>query len=226
MKRSRLLTFAALTALAAAIACSDIVSPNRVQRYDWRLVLNYDSAATTFVDTLSYHWPRSSLPVRIWVEDQNDIPARVREGIALWKDAFLYGEWDGKIVSDSNTADVLIRTVLPPPEVQGNVHMNAMAASCEGATDVDTVASRHELRLPVRVYIIATLPGAPDIHDCLQAVAAHELGHSLGLFQHSTDSLDLMYSFPTRNFLTDRDLGTAYNAYHFQSDMVPVRPEN
>ncbi len=224
MNRSRLLTFAALSVLAAAIACSDIVAPNRVLRYDWRLILNYDSAGSTFVDTLSFHWPRSSLPVKIWVEDQHEIPARVSEGIALWKSAFLYNEWDGKIVDDSTQADVLIRTVLPPPASPALARIHGMATSCEGATDVDTVANRHELRLPIRVYIIASVPGAPDLQDCLQAVSAHELGHSLGLFQHSTDSLDLMYAFPTRNFLTDRDLGTAYNDYHFPSDMVPVRP--
>jgi predicted Zn-dependent protease len=99
-----------------------------------------------------------------------------------------------------------------------------MAESCEGATDVDTAGTRFELKIPIRSFVFVAVPGAADLEDCLQRVSAHELGHTLGLFQHSTDSLDLMYTFPSRVFLTDRDLGAAYNAYHFKPDMVPVRP--
>jgi hypothetical protein len=33
-----------------------------------------------------------------------------------------------------------------------------------------------------------------------------------------------MFSVPSSTFLTIRDVGTAVNAYHFPSDMVPVRP--
>jgi hypothetical protein len=46
----------------------------------------------------------------------------------------------------------------------------------------------------------------------------------MGLFQHSADTTDLMFSVPTAEGLTQRDIGTALNAYHFRTDMVPVRP--
>jgi predicted Zn-dependent protease len=226
MKHSRLLLFAGLTALSAAAACSDIVSPNRSQRYDWRLVVNYDSAGLPLTDTLSFHWPRNHGPVKVWAQDQDGLRGHIDQAIGVWRNAFLYNEWDGTLVSDSSEADVIVLATLPPPSLrQTAARINGMAESCGGATDVDTASTRFELKVPIRSYVFVEVPGAPDLEDCLARVATHEIGHTLGLFQHSTDSLDLMFSFPSRLFLTDRDLGAAYNAYHFPSDMVPARFE-
>src|SRR5215510_8740753 len=100
MTRSTLFALTTALAVVAGAACSDIVSPARNQRYDWRLVVNYDSAGLPFADTLTFHWPRTHLPVKIWVEDQFNMPTHVRDGIKLWRSAFLYGEWDGVVVSD------------------------------------------------------------------------------------------------------------------------------
>lgn len=219
MNRPQILAFAAAAAVVTGIACSDIVAPARTVRYDWRLLVHYDSAGLPFVDTLSYHWPRNHLPVKIWVEDQFDMPTHIRHGISLWRSAFLYDEWDGTIVTDSNTADVIVRTIQPPPLLLGG-----RVPSCVGATDVDTVNTRFELRIPIRVYVVPSVLDAADLDQCLETVAAHELGHSLGLFQHSADSNDIMFSVPTAEGLSERDIGTALNAYHFRADMEPVRP--
>jgi predicted Zn-dependent protease len=225
MNRSHL--FAGLGALAAAagIACSDIVAPSRAERYDWRLLVPFDSAGPR-IDTLTFHWPRSSLPVKIWVENQYSLPTRVREGIREWKGAFLYGEWDATLVTDSNTADVIVTSTLPPPPLRASDRSASalFVPSCQGATDVDTGSTRRQLKLPIHTYVHPSIPGAPDLDACLRVVAAHEIGHTMGLFQHSTDTLDLMFSVPSSTFLTIRDVGTAVNAYHFPSDMVPVRP--
>lgn len=219
MNRPKFFAFAAAAAVVTGIACSDIVAPTRSARYDWRLIVNYDSAGLPFSDTLSFHWPRNRLPVKIWVENQFDMPTHIRHGISLWRSAFLYNEWDGVIVNDSATADVIVRTIQPPPQAIGG-----MVPSCIGATDVDTVSNRSELLIPIRVFIVPSVLGAPDLDQCLETVAAHELGHSMGLFRHSADSTDLMYSTPTAEGLSQRDIGTALNAYHFRADMEPVRP--
>jgi predicted Zn-dependent protease len=230
MNRSTIVAATLGLAAVTLIACSDIISPSRfLQRYDWRLPVDYDSAGPRS-DSMTFHWPRSSIPVKIWVEDQYDVPQRIREGISLWKAAFIYGEWDATVVSDSNVADVIVRTILPPPlTFPSAVRMGGafFANACQGATDVDTVATRFEFRVPVHTYVVPDIAYSPSdtlLHHCLRTVATHELGHTLGLFRHSPDSTDIMFAVPTATFLSDRDIGTAVNVYHLKSDMVPVRP--
>lgn len=222
MIRPASLAIAATLTAIAIVACSDIVSPSRVAlAYDWRLRIQFDSANQTFEDTLSFHWPRSSLPVKIWVEDQDNLPAHIRTGIATWKAAFLYNEWDARVVNDSNTADVIVRAIQPPPQLRV---MHAMAEACIGATDVDTAATRHQLKLPVRAFVYVSIPGDPGLDACLQTVATHELGHTMGIFQHSKDSTDLMFAVPTADALTQSDVATMISAYHYPATMTPVRP--
>lgn len=223
MIRPASLAIGATLAAIAAVACSDIVSPSRAGlSYDWRLLVNYDSAGLPLQDTLSFHWPRSSLPVKVWVEDQDNLPSHFATAIATWKGAFLYGEWDARLVSDSNTADVIVRAIQPPPP-SASRHF-AMAEACVGATDVDTVATRHQLKLPVRAFVYVSIPGDPNLEECLQTVSTHELGHTMGLFQHSKDSTDIMFAVPTADALTQSDVATVINAYHFKATMTPVRP--
>ena len=74
---------------------------------------------------------------------------------------------------------------------------------CDGATDLDTVATRFELRIPLHVYVnplVAT--NDPDLARCLRVTTAHELGHSLGIFQHSPDANDLMFTAPAVDALS------------------------
>ena len=100
----RRLSFALL--LLGTLSCSESTSPSREPNYEWRLVVDND--------TLSFHWPTDRLPVKIWVEDSLDMPARVQEGVDMWRGVFLYGEYDAVLVSDSSSADVLVRVALAP----------------------------------------------------------------------------------------------------------------
>ena len=80
--------------LAGALSCAEATSPSRVPNYEWRL------PTEDGLDTLSFHWPTDMLPVKIWVEDSLDMPARVQEGVDDWEGAFLYGEYAAVLVSD------------------------------------------------------------------------------------------------------------------------------
>jgi hypothetical protein len=209
---------AAGVAVIAAVACAEVAAPSRQDAYEWGLVVG--------TDTLTFHWPASSLPVKIWVEDQFGMPSHIARGMAQWEAAFLYHEYTAELVSDSTSADVLVRTSIAPPKLaQTLTRLPSMAPNdCAGFTDIDTVATRFQLQLPIRMFIGPLKdPVLNDLTECFQVVAAHELGHSLGLFQHSDSMPDLMFSVPTATQLSDRDINTAELNAHGPSTMVPTR---
>lgn len=203
--------------LGAGLACSDIATPARDEPYEWRLVVG--------TDTLSFHWPREMLPVRVWVEDSLDMPAHVEHGIGIWRDAFLYGEYDAVLVGDSADADVLVRVLTPPPKaVATAARVLASFPGCEGATDIDTTTTRFELQLPVRMYVFPKFdPASVDLSECFDITATHEIGHSLGIFRHTSDLTSMMYSDPEASGLNERDRQTAEVLSHYPPNMVPVR---
>ena len=218
---------AAAFAACATLSCTEALAPSRFGRYDWRLFVPFDSLGTPMVDTLSFHWPSSSLPVKIWVEDSFGMPAHVQHGIDLWASAFLYNEYNATLVSDSSVADVIVRTIQPPVKPApplAELH-GRLFAGCEGETRLDTVATRRELSIPIHVFVFPKYnPNTFDLTQCFSITAAHELGHSLGLFQHSADTLDVMYSDPLASALSARDIRTVETTYHWPVNFVPVRP--
>jgi len=210
-----------LTLLAlAALSCSDATAPGRAPNYEWRRVYGGD--------TLSFHWPENMLPVKIWVEDSLDMPAQVQQAITAWKSVFLYGEYDAILVSDSSSADVVVRVQTVPPlkSAAGLERLDALLPGCNGATDldIDTLATPAHLRLPVRIYLEPKYdPELTDLTECFQVVARHELGHSLGLFQHTAEPSDIMYGDPQATTFSVRDINTAQVLSHYPANLIPTR---
>jgi hypothetical protein len=209
-----------LTLVTAGIglSCADIASPSRSQAYEWRRIM---TTSPTTADTLSFHWPRSRLPVRIWTEDALNLRQHVEYGIAQWKAAFLYGEFDAVQVADSNSAHVIVSVGVAVKSGFSVISLPSLAPECEGATEVDLPAGSRQIQAPIRVFINPRFdPATPGMQECLQLTTTHELGHALGIFNHSPDSGDLMYSDPVVSVLSARDRDTAERAYHLDSDLT------
>jgi predicted Zn-dependent protease len=214
----------ALALAATGAACSDIAHPIRDEIYEWRLIV--PAATGTGEDSLAFHWPRSRLPVRIWVENADNLPADVPPAIAAWRAAFLYREFDATVVSDSSAADVIVRAGPGPGVLFSRTRLHsALAPECTGATDLDISDDHTQLRLPVRVYIAPqTLPDDPNLPRCLALTTTHELGHALGIWRHSPTATDLMFANPSVTAPSDVDLGTAELIYHLPANVQPVGP--
>jgi hypothetical protein len=210
-------------AALAALACGDIGAPVRGDLYEWRL--EAPSVPGPGLDTLAFHWDRSRLPVRIWVEDASDLPAHMARAIEVWESAFLYGEFAATLVSDSAGADVLVRGGTPEDKLRAVRLESALAPECAGATDLDIDVATRELRLPIRVFVDPrSLPDDPGIEPCLALTSIHELGHALGIFAHSEDPDDIMYVDPEVDLPSERDKRTAEAAYHTPASLQPVGP--
>jgi hypothetical protein len=215
---SRLLASAAAL---AALACGDIAAPVRGGLYEWRL----EAPSGTGVDTLSFHWSRDQLPVRIWVEDAFNLPAHMARAIDVWESAFLYGEFDATLVSDSATADVIVQGSSPDDKLRRLRLHSALAPECSGVTDLDIDLATRELRLPIRVFVDPrALPDDPGIEPCLALTSIHELGHAIGIFAHSEDPDDIMYVNPEVDLPSERDIRTAEAAYHTPPTLQAIRP--
>ena len=213
--RGRLAVLAAAGALLAG-GCADISSPQRSDVYEWRLFIGGEP--------ISFHWPASRLPVRIWVQDEYDMPALVRAGAGQWRRAFLYNELSVTLVDDSSTADVIVRTDQPAPAASAVRLGSALAPECRGATDLDIPSTNLDvIRLPIRAYVYPRFgEEAPGFEACMALTATHELGHVFGIFQHSPDAADIMYSDPAVAEPSETDLETMEVLYHSQNTVQVI----
>jgi predicted Zn-dependent protease len=206
----------------AAVACGDIASPLRSDFYEWR---RFEPSATG-IDTISFHWPKDRLPVRVWVEDADGLPAAISQAITAWRDEFLYHEFDATVVSDSAGADIIVRSGSPTALSLSLIRLHsALAPQCAGETDIDISDDHQDLRLPIRIFVDPKLdPGSPGLAECVALTSMHEFGHSLGIFEHSPTPTDLMFIDPTVSQPSERDRTTAEMLYHLPSTVQIVEP--
>ncbi|HET6778134.1 MAG TPA: hypothetical protein VFH26_04550 [Gemmatimonadales bacterium] len=207
-----------LTIALVGPSCADIASPNRSEAYEWRLITATGPGTS---DTLSFHWPRSRLPVRVYSEDSLNLPAHVEHGLQTWEAAFLYQEFEAEVVADSNVADIVVR-VGSPVKVGFSAGLRRVAApECEGGTGFDLPAGSSEIQVPVRVFVNPRFdPSTPGVDECLALTVTHELGHAIGIFAHSPDPADIMFSDPVVSELSVSDRATVERAYHLNPNLT------
>ena len=212
--RARCDILLAVSAAVAAGGCADISPPNRsADSYDWQLL--------TSEGELTFNWPTSSLPVKIWVEDSLGLLDHTAAGIETWKAQLLYAEWDAVIVSDSSTADVVLGfSVIPAVR---SVKLFNQGRLCSGVTSFPLVGSTITLPFRVRITNRAADPTSPEAQSCFAVTVAHELGHTMGLFQESDDLNDLMYGIDPTTGPSTRDRNSVQRLYHTQADLTASR---
>ena len=205
-----------LVAVCGLLACDVATGPRRQSTYP------FDLAATGLV----FHWPTDRLPVRVWVDPAaGPVRAYVSDGLQEWAAVFLYGEFRGVLVWDPAQADVLVEVngATPPDVPRTN---DPPVGACSGVTSNDRTPD-NRLTGPFRVTL--TWDGrfsATDVANCLHRVAAHELGHTIGLLQHSSSTLDLMFAFPEVASPSPTDRATVEILYHTPATLAPAaRPE-
>ncbi len=209
----------AAVALAAglAAACADIGAPTRADLYEWRKVVG--------TDTLSFHWPQSFLPVRIWAEDSDSLPNDADASIAQWNHVFLYHEYAAVRVDDSTTADVIVREAAPPAGddiLLSRWSLGSMAPECQ-ATTLPNIDDTRQAHLPMHIYITARFSTAlASTQACLALTLTHEIGHTLGIFAHSSNPNDIMFANPAVGRPSARDANTAEVLYHSPANVSPV----
>jgi predicted Zn-dependent protease len=199
-----------LAALGLALAgCNNIASPAITNIYEFRDV--------EFGDTLTFHWPRSMLPVRVWVAADSPIRENVETAIARWQNAMLYGEFRATLVADSTTADIIVRNA--PSDIGGGIL--SMAPQCDGESDLDVDTNANTLTLPIHIFMFAVVADEiPGIPACYSITMTHELGHAIGLLVHSPDVGDVMYSNPMFDGISERDRQTVSLLYHYPATLT------
>jgi hypothetical protein len=211
--------------LGLIAACGDASNPRPDDFYDWRMVT--PSPSGTGVDSLTFHWTPDRLPVRIWVEDAAGMPGHVSAGLSAWARGVSQSRFNARLVNDSAGADVIVRAAPAPFGTQfSRVRLaRALAPECDGATDVFVSDDHTQLQLPVRIYVDPrTDPDAPGLEACLALTTTHELGHALGIWQHSDSTSDLMFADPIVSRPSDRDLATVQVLYGQAPNVTATGP--
>jgi predicted Zn-dependent protease len=197
MARRRLVMGAAALLV---LGCATL-DPNSRLPYDYSIPLT---------PGLTFHWPSSSLPVRIWVQSSGDLDHAIDNAIAEWESNAPYGEFRAVTTGNAATADVIVRT--------GTVHAASDLypdRACDSQTSWAVNVPDSTLVLPFRTIITAhTGFAAADIAKCFEILGVHELGHIVGIIGNSDNPDDVMYGLPTNPHLSAGDRATFMELYH------------
>ncbi len=200
----------ALATLGLLAGC-EVTAPNRSDFYAFQLQ----------PENVVFSWPADRLPVTYFAQSIGALPDYVRSGLDLWESQFLYGEFEGALTTDSAHADVQVTLEGGAPPAAA-LTSDPPVIACDGSTSA-FLGSGQQLAGPILIHIRWFSGFTPaDVANCLSRITAHEIGHSLGLFQHSTRATDLMFGVPAVREPSSRDRTTVEILYHTQPGLRPA----
>lgn len=210
----------------ALCACDSPTVPERLltEVYDYRLLAP---------DPLVMRWPIGTT-VKVYVEPHPD-PAHhaallnaLDNGIAVWNASALYKEVQLARAVELEEADAVLiySTVLQPVDVSNCSPGGGLAYT---TFCIDPDDSSRLLLFPIRntgggrvKFLVTVRTQATLDSESVKRLVAHELGHVLGIAQHSKRPTDLLYPGPiTRSEPSPADRATLQVLYHSRADITP-----
>jgi hypothetical protein len=196
-----------------AAACTEPMVPNHAATYPF---------ADAFGDV--FHWRADRLPVRFYAEPRGNLRALLAGAVDAWERQFLYGEFRGVLVDDSTAADVIVRwadSVPPNAPPDKGPPVKACGGVTQGSLDSTGTAFAGPFETEILI-LSGTVFTAGQVQACVARTTVHEMGHALGLFQESPDSLhDIMAVTPKVNQPSDGDRRTVEALYHTPPTLGP-----
>lgn len=198
---------------AVALGCFEPMVPNHDPTYPF---------TDQFGDV--FHWPENRLPVRFYAEPRGNLRTLLGNAIDAWQRQFLYGEFSGILVNDSTAADVIVRwadSVPPDAPPDNGPAVKACGGVTQGVLDSSGTAFAGPFETQIQI-LTGTVFTAGQVQACVARTTIHEMGHALGLFQESPDSLrDIMATTPKVNQPSDGDRRTVEALYHTAPTLGP-----
>ncbi|HEY0810218.1 MAG TPA: hypothetical protein VGD49_08655 [Longimicrobiales bacterium] len=207
------------------LACESPTIPDRIAQDVYRYEL-----PTPALRVL--RWPVGKV-VNVYVVGHTDaarteaLHAALSNAIEVWNAAVLFGEVQLRETSNVNEADALLNfsgTLLPV-----SVSDCPPGGSAAYTTFCLTVDQEHLKVFPLSgndigqvKFIVTVRTVTPLVPADVTRLVAHEMGHVLGLAQHSPLSTDLMHELAavaTRP--TPRDRATLQALYHTPAEITP-----
>lgn len=178
-------------------------------------------------------WSMTRMPLRVYFEPskevrnyQNSYDTAVPRALDLWCKA-TEGKLSWKTVDEKRNADIEVKFTADPAEV-GKSESHSEAGVCESQSARQRGAKIGGINYCLVKLLTTDHDGNPYSQDALEATAAHEIGHALGMREHSSNPNDVMFFAATKTVkegLTERDSNTIkyiYNAVVYDDGRIEV----
>jgi predicted Zn-dependent protease/tetratricopeptide (TPR) repeat protein len=178
-------------------------------------------------------WSTTQMPLRVYIEPAENVTnyqasfqSCVPHALDIWCKA-TEGKVSWTMVDDKSKADIEVSYTADPAAV-GNSPSHQEAGICHthviGRKGAKIAAIKH-----ASVTLLTTdTRGRAYTKEEIDATAAHEIGHALGMREHSADPNDVMFFSATKNVkegLTERDSKTilyVYKAVVYEDGKVEI----